>query len=169
MTDFDLRPLSPSDPEPLAAAFAAIGWTKPPEQFRRYLAEQHAGTRQVFVADRQGDPAGYVTLNRRPAYPPFREAGWPAIEDLNVLPAFRRRGLGERLVAQAEAAARAWSDWVGIGVGLSADYGAAQRLYVRLGYVPDGRGIAYADRTVPWGESVRVDDELVLYLVKRLA
>ncbi|HEU0299590.1 MAG TPA: hypothetical protein VFR37_09055 [Longimicrobium sp.] len=50
-----------------------------------------------------------------------------------------------------------------------ADCGAAQRLYVRRGYVPDGRGIHYDGRPVPGGEHVADDDDLVLYLVKDLA
>ena len=57
---------------------------------------------------------------------------------------------------------------VGIGVGMGADYGAAQRLYVRLGYVPDGRGVTYAALPVKRGDRVVVDDDLVLYLTKRL-
>lgn len=57
---------------------------------------------------------------------------------------------------------------VGIGVGMYADYGAAQRLYVRRGYVPDGRGVSYRDRIVLGGETVVADDALVLHLRKDL-
>jgi hypothetical protein len=35
------------------------------------------------------------------------------------------------------------SDVVGLGVGLYPDYGTAQRMYVRRGYLPDGRGVIY--------------------------
>jgi len=48
------------------------------------------------------------------------------------------------------------------------DYGAAQRLYVLRGYVPDGRGLTYSDHFVKPEERVTVDDDLVLHLTKRL-
>lgn len=56
----------------------------------------------------------------------------------------------------------------GIGVGMSPDYGAAQRLYVRRGYIPDGRGLVSRGRPVVWGAAVVVDDDLALYFTKRL-
>jgi hypothetical protein len=54
----------------------------------------------------------------------------------------------------------------GIGVGMSPDYGAAQRLYVRRGYVPDGNGLT--GRPVRPGAEITVNDGLVLYLTKAL-
>jgi hypothetical protein len=56
----------------------------------------------------------------------------------------------------------------GIGVGMDPDYGAAQRLYVRRGYVPDGRGLTSHGQAVRWGEMVTVDDALVLWFTKTL-
>ncbi|PAP77218.1 GNAT family N-acetyltransferase [Rubrivirga marina] len=164
-----IRPLQDSDPPVIEAAFAGIGWSKPAEQYERYLDEQRADRRRVFVAEVEREFAGYVTLNWHPDYPPFREAEVPEIQDLNVLPPFRERGLGAALVRAAEDAARERSAVVGIGVGLGSDYGSAQRLYVRLGYVPDGCGVAYSDRIVVPGERVVVDDDLVLHFTKRLA
>jgi hypothetical protein len=54
-------------------------------------------------------------------------------------------------------------------VGLYADYGPAQILYARRGYVPDGRGVWYAGRQVQPMESVILDDDTVMYLTKPLA
>jgi hypothetical protein len=68
----------------------------------------------------------------------------------------------------AEALISTRSDIAGIGVGLSGDYGAAQRLYVRHGYVPDGRGVASGGAPVAPMQRVVVDDDLVLYLTRRL-
>ena len=65
-------------------------------------------------------------------------------------------------------AASAGRSTIGLGVGLYADYGAAQRLYVRLGYQPDGRGITYHEKLVVPDQLVRVDDDLILWLTKRL-
>ena len=56
----------------------------------------------------------------------------------------------------------------GIGVGFDSDYGAAQRLYVLRGYVPDGNGGTSHGTQVKWGDSVTVDDDLVLYFTKTL-
>lgn len=169
MTSPTIRPLQPSDPSPIAAAFDAIGWAKPREQYERYLAEQQAGHRDVFVVWVGDAFAGYVTLNWYPAYPPFAAEGIPVIEDFNVLPAFRRRGIGSALMDAAEAAAGARSSVVGIGVGLDPDYGPAQRLYVRRGYVPDGRGISWQNRTVAYRDQVLVDDDLVLWFTRSLS
>lgn len=57
---------------------------------------------------------------------------------------------------------------IGVGVGLYADYGAAQWLYVTLGYRPDGNGITYAEKPVAPGAHVRLDDDLVLWLTKAI-
>ncbi len=42
-----------------------------------------------------------------------------------------------------EALAAETSDTVCLGVGLHSGYGAAQRMYVLRGYVPDGSGVWY--------------------------
>jgi hypothetical protein len=70
---------------------------------------------------------------------------------------------------EAERMVRERSPVVGIGVGMDADYGAAQRLYVLRGYIPDGKGLTYKNRFVRYGEQVTVDDGLVLHFTKRLA
>jgi ribosomal protein S18 acetylase RimI-like enzyme len=88
--------------------------------------------------------------------------------DLNVLPAFRRQGIATRLLDTAEQLVVQRASAVGIGVGMDSDYGAAQRLYVRRGYVPDGSGLTYGCVHVKYGDQIRVDDSLVLYLVKQL-
>jgi GNAT superfamily N-acetyltransferase len=168
MDGLAIRLLEAPDIEPIAAAFAAIGWNKPASQYRRYLTEQQRGERVVLVALLHGSFAGYVTIAWQSGYPPFRAASIPEIVDFNVLPDRRRRGIGSRLLDAAEQRIAARSTEAGIGVGLDPDYGAAQRLYVKRGYVPDGRGLAWGDRHVRWGETVTVDDSLSLYFTKRL-
>jgi GNAT superfamily N-acetyltransferase len=85
-----------------------------------------------------------------------------------VLPRFRRRGIGSGLMDAAEALVAERSDVVGIGVGLYADYGTAQRMYVRRGYLPDGRGLVYDGKQVPPGDLVRNDDAANLMFTKSL-
>jgi ribosomal protein S18 acetylase RimI-like enzyme len=151
------------------AAFAAVGWNKPAAQYKRYLHDQTLGHRAVLVAEVDGDFAGYLTVCWAAFYPPFREAHIPEIVDFNVLPQFQRRGIGSALMDAAEALIAERSPIAGIGVGMTADYGAAQRLYVKRGYIPDGRGLTtVGDRFVQYGEQITVDDELVLHFTKRL-
>jgi GNAT superfamily N-acetyltransferase len=164
----EIGPLGKDDAPVIAAAFEALGWDKPVEQYRRYLQEQAAGERAVLVAQLDGGFAGYVTIVWSPTYAALREAGVPEISDFNVLPHVRRRGIGTALMDAAEALVGERSDTVGIGLGLYPDYGPAQRLYVLRGYVPDGRGVVWRGRTAAPGESVEVDDDLALYFTRKL-
>jgi len=138
-----IRLLDVTDPETISAAFKDIGWGKPVAQYQKYLAEQAAGTRICLVATVDGQFAGYVTVNWTPTYAAFLELGIPEIQDLNVLPAFRRRGIGTLLLDGAEREIALRSSVAGIGVGLHPGYNQAQRLYAKRGYVPDGRGVTY--------------------------
>ncbi|HEY8600441.1 MAG TPA: GNAT family N-acetyltransferase [Thermomicrobiales bacterium] len=160
--------LTEADIDEIVAAFAAVGWPKPVSQYTRYVQEQERDQRVVLVARCAGLFVGYVTISWHSTYPPFREAEIPEIADFNVLPRWRRRGIGSRLLDLAEGRIAERSAVAGIGVGLFADYGAAQRLYVRRGYIPDGRGIIWHGRIVGPGDTVVADDDLVLYLTKAL-
>ena len=166
MRNIKIRDLRPEDPEIIAAAFRAIGWNKPAELYQRYLQDEAKETRKVFVADVDGEFAGYVTVIFRSGYGPFRDGQIPEILDFNVLPKFRRNGIGSRLLDAAEACLSQRSPVIGIGVGMHSGYGAAQRLYVKRGYVPDGRGITYDDKVAEMGATLRNDDSLVLYFTK---
>jgi GNAT superfamily N-acetyltransferase len=164
----EIRPMVTQDAEPIADAFAALGWNKPLGQFQCYHAEQEEGGRVVLVAFVEGVFAGYLNVVWNPGYPPFREERIPEIQDFNVLPAFRRRGIGSRLMDRAEELAAERSPIVGIGVGMTADYGAAQRMYVLRGYIPDGRGLTSNHRFLKDGDQAEVDDGLVLYFTRRI-
>jgi len=163
-----IRLLAEHDINLIADAFTVIGWNKSAAQYRRYVAEQTTGSRTVFVAFVDGVFAGYITIKWQADYPPFQEANIPEIQDFNVLPRFRRQGLGSHLMDEAERTVAARSPLVGIGVGLYADYGTAQRMYHRRGYIPDGRGLYYRTHIVRPGESVIVDDDLILHFTKTL-
>jgi GNAT superfamily N-acetyltransferase len=118
------------------------------------------------VAAVDGQFAGYVTVNWTPTYSGFAEQKIPEIQDLNVLPEFRRQGIGTQLLDRAEEEVALRSSIVGIGVGLHPGYNAAQRLYVKRGYIPDGRGVTYRNCPVEEGMQVVFDDDLVLHLTK---
>ena len=149
----------------LAQAFVAY---KPFEIFETYFAERQTGTRKVWIAFYQKEVAGYVTLNHDSLYVPFRQAAIPEIQDLNVLPEMRKKGIGNALLEAAECNAFKKSIHVGLGVGLHADYGDAQKLYIKRGYIPDKRGITYRYQSCEFGESFVLDDDLILWFTKTL-
>jgi GNAT superfamily N-acetyltransferase len=164
----EIRLLKETDIQSIAAAFAELGWDKPAAQYQSYLTEQQAGLRVVLVATVDGIFAGYVTIMWASGYAPFLEAKIPEIVDFNVLPRFRRQGIGNQLLATAEDRIAERATVTGIGVGLTPDYGAAQILYVRRGYIPDGRGICWGEKRCQYGDQVSVDDGLTLYFTKQL-
>jgi len=164
----EIRTLNDGDPETISAAFKGLGAGKPAAQYQRYLAEQSAGTRVCLVATVDGQFAGYVTVNWTPTYGAFVDEQIPEIQDLNVLPRFRRKGFATRLLDLAEEEISRRSSVAGIGVGLHPGYKQAQKLYAKRGYIPDGRGVTYHDRYVEEGASVVLDDDLVLHLTKHL-
>jgi GNAT superfamily N-acetyltransferase len=88
--------------------------------------------------------------------------------DFNVLPQYRRQSIGTALMDKAESEISKVSKIAGIGVGMDSDYGAAQRLYVLRGYIPDGRGLYSKGHFPKHGEQVTVDDDLALYFTKEL-
>jgi GNAT superfamily N-acetyltransferase len=168
MKSLAIRLLEERDVAQISAAIRDLGWDKPRSQYGRYLSEQQEGIRTIFVAFSGRDFAGYLTINWRPSYPPFRADGIPEIQDFNVLPRFRRRRIGTRLMDEAERKVSERSSVVGIGVGITPDYGAAQRLYVLRGYVPDGMGLTRDGRPVGYGDEITVNDSVVLYLIRSL-
>lgn len=165
---FLIREIMESDCSVISQAFAVQGWQKPVEQYRRYWQEALEGERVVLVAESGGQFAGYVTIVWRSGYPPFREAGIPEISDFNVLIRFRRQSIGTALMDEAERRIALRSPAAGLGVCLHSDYGAAQALYARRGYVPDARGVYYRGRHPEYGERVTLDDDLVLYMTREL-
>ena len=166
--ELSIRLMEQKDIPEITQAFQQLGWNKPASQYERYLIEQSIGTRGVYVALMKGKFSGYLTIEWISHYGPFRAKNIPEIVDFNVLPQFRRTGIGTRLMDRAEREIRTVSPLAGIGVGMTPDYGPAQRLYSRRGYVPDGFGLYWKDHHVRYGEEVKVNDELALYLTKEL-
>jgi ribosomal protein S18 acetylase RimI-like enzyme len=165
-----VSPLASTDIAEIVAAFAVFGWGgKDRAQYESYLLEQNGDLRDVLIARTENAFAGYVTVNWRSKYPPFRDSNIPEVQDLNVLPQYRRKHIGTRLMDEAERLISARSLIAGIGVGLHSDYGAAQRLYVLRGYLPDARGVTSDERRVCYGDVVSVDDDLVLWLTRNLS
>ncbi len=161
-----IRLMTQSDISEIVSAFKNCGWNKPATLFQGYLKDQENKERTVWCAYINDSFAGYVTLNLNSAYLPFKEQKIPEINDLNVLPHYRNKGIGTQLLDIAEKQAAKISSRVGIGVGLYPDYGQAQRLYVKRGYMPDGKGITYQHQAVVPGQAYCVDDDLNLWFTK---
>ena len=127
------------------------------------------GSLQIFMAWRDDDPAGYALLNHQPKYRVYQQLEISEIQDLNVIPAHRRQGVAAVLIHACEEVIRKRNcTQIGISFGLTKDYGPAQRLYIKLGYVPDGFGVTYDRIGVGHAEMRPVDDDLCLMLIKDL-
>lgn len=96
---------------PLSREFAAAiplvdggpAWSV--EKWQRYLAEHEAGCRHTLVALENNKPVAYGSLIRLSSYEAFRAAGIPEISDLVVAAAFRRNGIGTRIMEALESLA----------------------------------------------------------------
>lgn len=123
--------------------------------------------RSVILGFMDDRAAGYGVVNWSPAYSLFARLNIPELQDLNVLPGDRGNGLGKVLVQACESLARGkGAAQMGLAVGLTRSYGPAQRLYTRLGYVPDGYGITHDREPVQPGDIRAIDDDLCLMMVR---
>ena len=164
--NISIKTIEKSDIPDITAAFANSEWRIAPSFFENYLAEHEKGERVVLLVYADGSFAGHVTIKWKSGYPPFANRNIPEINDLRVLKEFRRHGIATALVDEAEKRIFEHSPIVGIGVGMYADYGPAQRMYILRGYVPDGRGLYHGSTPVVPGQDVCVDDSLVLHFIK---
>lgn len=170
MTDkIRLHPLNTDDIEQILLSFKEIGWNKPKSLYENYLSEQDKGIRSILVAKENEVFCGYVTIKWTTDYPFFKQQNIPEISDLNVLPRYRKQGIGTKLLLECEDMSKKRDfTQIGLGVGLTEEYGDAQRLYVQLGYIPDGHGLYYKNSSIAYGSKVLVDDDLIIYLIKSL-
>ena len=156
-----IRRMEHDDAARLQEGFAAMGWSKPAGYFESCSEAQDSGHMEVWIAEVESQYAGHLKLAWHSG---SAQNETPEIQDLAVLPEYRRRGIAGALLDRAEVSAFERSDIVRIAVGLHPGYNAAQRLYVLRGYVPDGRGVTYRNQPVAEGAKVRMDDDLVLHL-----
>ena len=163
-----IRKMQETDIVQFPKEFALQGWNKPAEQFRVYYDEQSRGERQVFVATADGKIAGYATLLPHDRSGPFKDTDIPMIVDFNVLIKYQKRGIGTAILDYIENLVSGYSAFICLGVGLHHGYGAAQRMYVKRGYVPDGSGVWFnGERLEPYKPCVN-DDTLILYFLKQM-
>ncbi len=147
----------------------SLGFSVRRDYYERCIERHGLQEIKIIMAELDGVGIGYALFNRQPKYALFKKLGLPEVQDLNVHHRYRRQGAGQLLVEACEACARAegYSD-IGIGVGLDQSFGAAQRLYIRLGYIPDGVGVSYDRQQVAAGEFRPIDENLCLMMTKKL-
>lgn len=134
----------------------------------RHFQSHPQGDSSTLLGYRDNELVGILTIRWHSKYPPFREQGIPLVHYIEIKWERRGQGIGNALMAEAEAFASARTETLGICVGLFDAYGPAQRLYVKRGFVPDGRGACRGSEPLREGQTVEVNHDLLLWLVKRL-
>lgn len=164
-----ITPMQEKDIKRLHAAFVAQGWTKPLDILKGYYQRQTDGELQVYVARGEKSlPFGYAVLLPGTKEGPFKGMDMPMVSDLNVFEPYRRQGVASCILKAMEKDCIAKGKNICLGVGLHPGYGAAQRLYVISGYIPDGSGAWADNRPSTPNAACMNDDSLVLYLSKQL-
>lgn len=159
-----IREASPDDIPLLYELYGSIG--KKDDGYFEHAFDH--GT-SIFLCSDEVRPVGLCLLNWSPRYSLYRRLDIPEIQDLNVAPSARRRGHASAMIKWCEGVVRArGKNSIGIAVGLTKDYGAAQILYAKLGYLPDGNGVTYDRHGVQFGQPYPMDDNLSLMMVKSL-
>jgi GNAT superfamily N-acetyltransferase len=159
-----------NDLEALLNADGGAWWQRDRDIWLQRLNAQDNGQMHIALARLDGEVVGYGYLKFLSSYESFASRQVPEIGDLRVAEHLRNHGIATQMIANLESVTQArGAKEIGLAVGLYADYGSAQRLYFRLGYKPDGKGITYENKVVPAGAEVRVDDDLTLWLVKSLS
>ena len=163
-----IRSMVQEDARILYDTYLSYGWHPEIETYENYYREQQEGTRFVFIAEFDGEVKGQCTLLMHPTEGPWGGKGIPEIVDLTVFFDVHGKGIGSRLLDAAETKASEVSDSVYLAVGVHSGYGPAQRIYVKRGYIPDGSGVWYQGRVLEQYAPCVNDDDLLLYLSKKL-
>ena len=164
-----IRDMETADAQVFFDEYTAQGWHPEVDYYLMRIREHTEGKCVALTAVYQGHPAGAVYVYLTANEGPFKGKSWPIIVDFGVLQKYQRKGIGSRLMDVAEQIAAQHADTVCLGVGLCREYGSAQRIYAKRGYIPDGSGVWYQDKPCVQYETVcTVDDDLVLFLAKRL-
>jgi len=161
------RPMEHGDVERIIAAeYAKFFSDKLRKKYEKYFDEQERGLRTVIIAEQNGELAGRVTLSPSASGGTFKNT--PIIHNLYVSEKFRQQGIGTELMNRIEVSAAEISDMVCLGVGLCEGDGAAQRLFVKRGYIPDSSGAWYGRQQAHLAGRIETVESLLLYFSKKL-
>ncbi len=168
MVDFIIERVRAEDLAATLDLFIQQVYPGDPEGAHEHFSEHAEGQAETFLAWVRGHLAGYLTIRWQSHNPRFSQQNIPLIHHLGVFPQFQRRGIASRLMDAAEQLIALRATQAGITVGLFDEYGPAQRLYAKRGYLPDGRGACQGQRPLKQGETVTIDHDLMLWLTKDL-
>lgn len=135
---------------------------------RNQLENQKKQECSALLALYNGEIAGYVFLYYKCRWGGLANCDLPCVIDLIVFEKYRKNGVATALMDIAEKIAKKHSNKVYLDVCLNSEYGPAQRLYVKRGYVPNGKGVYYEEKVCEINAFCKNDDELTLCLVKEL-
>jgi len=164
-----IRSMEKEDAKTIYDTYNSYGWEPDIATYERYFREQSEDKRTTFVAEWDNITAGHVSLiySPRPGQSgPF--LGIPLISDLCVFYSYHNRGIATALLDCAEKLSAENNDTICLGVGCHSGYGAAQRLYVKRGYVFDGSGVWYKGKQLEQYAPCVNDDDLILWMSKKL-
>ena len=163
-----IRSMVAEDAKVYYDTYMSYNWHPQMETYENYYREQQNGERLVFVPEYEGKVVGICTLVLHPTEGPWGGQNIPEIVDLCVFFHIHKFGIGSKLLDVAEAEAAKRSDMVFLAVGCHSGYGAAQRIYVKRGYIPDGSGVWYQNKQLDQYAPCVNDDDLLLFMSKEL-
>ncbi len=163
-----IRSMEIEDAKILYDTYLSYGWHPAMETYENYYKEQEESKRKVFIAEYEGEVCGLCTLVMNPTEGPWSGMEYPEIVDLSVFFHIHNKGIGNKLLDVAEQEAAKVSDMVYLAVGVHSGYGAAQRIYVKRGYMPDGSGVWYQGKQLEQYAPCCNDDDLLLFMSKKL-
>ena len=163
-----IRSMISEDAKVLYDTYLSYGWHPDINTYENYYKEQEEGKRLVFIAEYEGRVSGQCTLVLNPDEGPWANRGIPEIADLTVFFDVHNKGIGNKILDAVEKEASKISGQVYLAVGVHSGYGAAQRIYVKRGYIFDGSGVWYQGKQLEHYAPCCNDDDLVLFMIKEL-
>lgn len=131
----NVRPIADADIPIATLLLGQLGYDMPRDELARRLAiVLRDGGHRVWVCELDGKVVGILHAFFRPALDKVPEV---MVQALVVEAAQRSKGVGERLMAEAEAFARGFSS-ASVSLYSGAARADAHRFYERLGYVRTG-------------------------------
>ena len=136
--------------------------------YTSYYEQALSGKSLIVIAQYDNQMAGYAKLDWQSDYEDLEEDEIPEIKELYVKEPFRNHGIASRLMDYLETKAQEKSEYCAVGVGLAEAYEAAQHLFAKRGYQPDGKGVFYIEPELIHDE-LEVDDNQALMMIKKLS
>lgn len=160
----NIRKMLFEDAFKISEGFAQQGWNKSVGQYEKYFNEQEDGQISILIVEVDNEFAGHLMIHWISDYGYFKKNDIPEIMDFFILEKFQGRGIGTKLITAAEEIIM--EEYSQVGLTVAVVNGKAQRLYCRLGYIPDGQGMSKKGRFFGIGEKVDIDYDLIIGLVK---